>query len=254
MNKKPVIWASLFLAACGGGVGSSALDDTAMQARWDQNIAQVAQVRSAIAKCAERSNGILAGQCDSLVLLTSGDFLPRTYTLVPSQFESAAPAIVRGTAALVLAGNEGAGNCTVTLTPGAGTQGLTWDYTNEGGAHCDRAISTRFAWSENISLTTGMRTAIEQCSKKSDGKLVGNCDSLTLLVVNGFLPSGYVVAPGPFESAATAFTAGTLVLTGTAKAGNCVVTITPSVGVQAVTWTYTNGGAGCNRLKTGVGT
>ena len=262
MNRSAApIFSSCLLAACGGGAGSSAPDEAAMLARWYENVSQVSQVTYAIAQCALSSDRVLGGRCDSLVLLTSRGFLPRNYTLVASQFESAAPVIARGTAALVLVGNEKAGNCTVTITLRRTEEddpdSLNWVYTNQGGTHCDHAATrTRIGWSDNISRTKELRTAIEECAQRNRGVLTGNCDSMRALSTNGFLPAGYVVnASANLASAIVTAGAAAIVLSGTLATDNCVVTIVPTMPnvSGAVTWSYLNT-APCGRLHTGVGT
>jgi type IV pilus assembly protein PilA len=252
----------LVLAACGGGgLGPPQDPDAAMQARWNQNISEVAQVRSAIAECAKNNGGMLAYNCDSLASLASNGFLPRGDALLAAgRFESAAPTLERATAALVLVGNEEAGNCTLRITPSAYGQTVAWTYTNEAGGRCDRIISTKVRWSENIAEVARVQTAIAECSKKHAGVLAGHCDTLALLTLNESLPAGYTLSQGEFETAVPVITGGTaaLVLVGTALAGNCIVTIAPSPGVQSMTWAYINtgitpDGEKCDRTKTGVG-
>jgi type IV pilus assembly protein PilA len=259
MNKKLVISMAVLLlvAGCGGGLASSPPNDTVLQARWDQNFAEVAQVPSAIAKCLESKNNGLTVRCDSLVSLASGDFLPQTYTLAASRFEAAAP-VIRGS--LVLVGNEEAGNCTVTVRHYALWHGMAWYYDTEGGAHCSRAIGPRMAWSAALSTTAGIRSAIEECSKKYDGILAANCDSFPALARNGF---PHVMSIASTHMSGATITAGTaaVVLPGSAAINSCVVTITPTVTEKGMTWAYTISrsdktpvGEKCDRTTTGIGT
>lgn len=115
---------------------------------------------------------------------------------------------------------------------------------------------SRARWTDNIAQVSQVQTAIAECAQNNAGTLTGTCDSLTLLTAGGFLPAGYTLSVGTYESIAPAITAGTaaIVLTGSLAANSCIVTITPTVGVQALTWVYTDGAtpAGCGKAKTGV--
>jgi len=119
----------------------------------------------------------------------------------------------------------------------------------------DYAIRSR--WADSLETAASLQSAVGECTQFSGGIIAGNCDSITLLKSNGFLPTTYVAAASQYEAVGPTITAGTgaIVLTGSLPAGNCTVTIAPSAGIQAVSWSYSNGGAsGCNRTKTGVGT
>lgn len=115
---------------------------------------------------------------------------------------------------------------------------------------------SRARWTDNIAQVAQVQTAIAECSQNNAGILTATCDSLTLLTGGGFLPSGYTLVAGTYESIAPAINPGTaaIVLTGSIAANSCIVTITPTVTPQAVTWTYTDGAtpAGCSKSKTGV--
>jgi type IV pilus assembly protein PilA len=114
---------------------------------------------------------------------------------------------------------------------------------------------SRARWTNNIATVAQVQTAIAECSQNNNGVLAANCDTLALLTGSGFLPANYALVAGQFMAAPT-ITAGTaaIVLTGTALVGSCVVTITPTVTPQSITWAYADGAApaGCNRSKTGV--
>jgi type IV pilus assembly protein PilA len=115
---------------------------------------------------------------------------------------------------------------------------------------------SRARWSDNISQVAQVQTAIAECSQNFAGVLGGNCDTVGLLTGGGFLAAGYTLSQAINESATPTITAGTatLVLSGNNKASNCVVSVTPTPGVQAITWTYTiTPAATCNRAKTGLG-
>ena len=113
---------------------------------------------------------------------------------------------------------------------------------------------SRARWSDNLSQVAQVQTAIGECSQNNGGTLAANCDAIATLITNGFLPTGYAInATANLASATVTGGTAALVLTGLAPTNNCVVTITPTVSAQAVSWAYLNGG-GCNRSKTGVGT
>jgi type IV pilus assembly protein PilA len=113
---------------------------------------------------------------------------------------------------------------------------------------------TRARWTDNVSTVAQVQTAIGECSQHNGGVLTGNCDTLALLITDGSLPPGYTLVAGTYMAAPT-LTAGTaaIVLTGTVQVGACVVTITPTETVQALTWTITTAAApaGCGKSKTG---
>jgi type IV pilus assembly protein PilA len=115
---------------------------------------------------------------------------------------------------------------------------------------------SRARWTNNISEVAQVQVAIAECSQNNGGVLGGNCDTMALLTGGGFLPTGYTLLQGQYEANAPTITAGTaaIVMTGNAQANGCVVTVTPTVSVQAITWAYADGAApaGCNRAKTGV--
>ena len=114
----------------------------------------------------------------------------------------------------------------------------------------------RARWSDSIESVASLQSAIAECTQFSAGTIAGNCDTLALLKGSGFLSASYTLAASQFESIAPTITTGTgaVVLTGSASAGSCVVTLTPTTATQAVIWGYSNGGPGCGRSKTGVGT
>ena len=118
----------------------------------------------------------------------------------------------------------------------------------------DYAIRSR--WSDSLQSAAPLQTAIAECTEFNAGAIASTCDSVALLAGSGFLAAGYTPAATQFEAAAPTVTTGTgaIVLTGTAQAGNCTVTLTPTAGSQAVTWSYSNSGVRCNRARTGIGT
>lgn len=115
---------------------------------------------------------------------------------------------------------------------------------------------SRARWTTNIASVDQVKLAIAECAQNNMGTLAGNCDTEMLLVSGGFLPAGYTMVATPFEANAPTIMAGTaaIVMTGTAQVGSCVVTLTPTVTVQSISWAFTDAPtpAGCNRARTGV--
>jgi type IV pilus assembly protein PilA len=72
------------------------------------------------------------------------------------------------------------------------------------------------------------------------------------LITNGFLPTGYT-ASAKFGTVSMPG-AGVIQIAGTAPAGSCTVTLTPTNNTSQITWAFFNSAGGCNRTKTGVGT
>ena len=110
---------------------------------------------------------------------------------------------------------------------------------------------TRAKWQDNIAKAGATQMAIAECLQNADG-LITNCD--TVAKIQALIP-GYVGLPGAagvLASATLTATTGAIVLTGTAQAGSCVVTITPTLANGAVTWAYADSGTGCTKSKTGV--
>jgi type IV pilus assembly protein PilA len=116
---------------------------------------------------------------------------------------------------------------------------------------------SRSRWSDNITQVGQVQTAIAECTQFNNnaaGAVVAPCDTLANLIANSFLPTGYVLTASNWETAAPTYAGSVLTRSGNAQATNCVVTATPTVTVQAITWTYASATAGCNRSKTGLGT
>lgn len=106
-----------------------------MQARCAQNIADMAPLLSAIAKCAKSNNGSLTAICDTVANLSSGGYLPSTYRL-PTTANLASVTVTAAAAVITMAGTGQAGSCVVSIRPTVTAAGVTWVYTNDGG--CDR--------------------------------------------------------------------------------------------------------------------
>ncbi|RAS12331.1 pilin [Cupriavidus alkaliphilus] len=106
---------------------------------------------------------------------------------------------------------------------------------------------TRSRWSDNITSVASLKMAIAQCLQENNGALA-SCDTVALLTT----AVGYPGVQNP-PNGTVAVTAGTaaIVITGAAALAGCNVTLTPTVGTNAVTWAATNS-AGCTRAQTGV--
>lgn len=108
---------------------------------------------------------------------------------------------------------------------------------------------TRSRWSDNLSSIAPLKLAIAQCSQENNGDLT-LCDTTAKLTATVGYPGTQNPANGTV--AVTAATAA-IVVTGANKLAACTVTLTPTVGTNAVTWAAaTGGGATCTKAKTGI--
>jgi type IV pilus assembly protein PilA len=120
----------------------------AVRARWSDNIVRVAQLKMAIAECAQFNNTINATTCNDIAFLIANTFLPlgyqppgpsaaggsAPYMAMPVTVGSAAPAeiVITGTVNTTL-------GCVVAITPTVSASTITWNYSNSGAAGCGRA-------------------------------------------------------------------------------------------------------------------
>ncbi len=111
----------------------------------------------------------------------------------------------------------------------------------------------RSRWSDNLQSVAQLKQAISECMQNNAqlGAPVGVCADTAALVGAGFLPPAYTVTATP-NLASGVYTASVLTLTGTAQAGNCVVTMTPVADANRVNHAMAN--TVCTRTRTGVGT
>ena len=108
-------------------------------------------------------------------------------------------------------------------------------------------------WVDNISAVDGLKSAVMECANANNGTLT-LCDSYTeLFTTVGFGNLAGTSKPtGANLSDVTIATNAVISVTGTSSAGGCVVTLTPSVGVN-VTWTAaTTTSTGCSKQSTGI--
>jgi len=112
--------------------------DYVTRSRWSDNYNAVGAFKTAIAECAQNNNNVIAGTCDTVVLLNTGQFWP-VATPPVTKFATTVTQDV-GTGAIRLDGsaNGQLGNCTVVLTPTPVTGNLQWVPTN-AGAGCTRS-------------------------------------------------------------------------------------------------------------------
>ncbi len=112
----------------------------------------------------------------------------------------------------------------------------------------------RSRWSDNLQSIAQTKQAIAECMQNNaqQGAPAGVCADTAGLIGAGFLPAGYAV-PATANLVSAVYTASVLTLTGTARAGGCVVTMTPVAGVATVVHNFANAGATpCNRSRTSV--
>ena len=108
----------------------------------------------------------------------------------------------------------------------------------------------RARWADNVSTFGGLKIAIAECMQ-SEASIPTACDTLTELNAGGY--SDIAAMPVPKYGTATP-TTGTaaIVITGSAQAGGCILTMTPVAGNAALTWQMSlTAAAGCNRNTTG---
>jgi len=111
----------------------------------------------------------------------------------------------------------------------------------------------RSRWSDNLQSVAQLKQAISECMQNNAqiGAPVAPCADTAGLIGAGFLPAAYAISTTP-NLASGVYTASVLTLTGTAQAGNCVVTMTPNADVNRVNHPLVN--SVCTRTRTGVGT
>ena len=103
---------------------------------------------------------------------------------------------------------------------------------------------TRAKWQDNTSQLESYKLAIAECIQNNNGALA-SCNTSAL--VDAAVGSTFPTPTKNLSSAA--YAAGVLTLTGNTAVGSCVVTITPTVAGNAVTWTYST--TTCTKSKTG---
>jgi type IV pilus assembly protein PilA len=116
---------------------------------------------------------------------------------------------------------------------------------------------TRARWSGNYAAVQSMKTGIAECMQVNNQNTfpaAAPCDSLANLIAANFLPANYTGQGNANDMAAPTWNGTALTITGTARAGGCVVTMTPGVaGGAAITWTIVSATADCGRNRIGAG-
>lgn len=108
---------------------------------------------------------------------------------------------------------------------------------------------TRAKWQDNIARTATTKLAIAECAQESAGSLA-LCDTATKLTSTVGYP-GLPTAGGNLASVALTGTTAAIVITGTTGVKSCVVTATPTVASNAITWAFVTSGTGCSKSVTG---
>lgn len=111
---------------------------------------------------------------------------------------------------------------------------------------------TRARWADNYSSIGSIRAAIGECLQNNNQDLTA-CDTTVKLQAGGFWDDAANMPALKFGTATLTAATAAIVMAGTAQAGSCEVTVTPTPVVGSVQWVYTNTGATpCTRAKTGV--
>lgn len=111
----------------------------------------------------------------------------------------------------------------------------------------------RSRWSDNLQSVAQVKQAIGECMQNNAqvGAPAAPCADTAGLIGAGFLPAAFTITATP-NLASGVYTISVLTLTGTARAGSCVVTMTPTADQNRVNHVFAN--TVCNRSRTGVGT
>lgn len=111
----------------------------------------------------------------------------------------------------------------------------------------------RGRWSDNFQSIAQTKQAIAECMQNNaqQGGATGICADTAGLIGAGFLPAAYAI-PATANLASGVYTTGVLTMTGTARAGACVVSMTPNADVARVNHVFANVGTTCNRSRTGI--
>ena len=101
--------------------------DYITRAKWQDNIARVQSYKTALAECLQNNNGFIT-LCDTSAQVVSAT--GATFPAVGGQISALSQTATTG--AIVIVGTPGVGDCTVTMTPSAGTTSVTWAFSNTG--------------------------------------------------------------------------------------------------------------------------
>ena len=111
---------------------------------------------------------------------------------------------------------------------------------------------TRTRWSDNFMQVGQLKQGIAECMQvngQPGPAPAAPCDATGTLNANGFIP--WAAVPATADLLSGVYAAGVLTLTGTARANNCTVTLTPTGNANTLSFPTASGG-GCTRSQTGV--
>ena len=106
--------------------------DYITRAKWQDNVAQVASFKTAIAECIQNNAGVLAALCDTQALVTTA-----TGAVFPTPTKELA-SVTYAAGAMVLTGTTSVKSCVVTVTPTPSSTSVTWAFVTSG-AGCGKA-------------------------------------------------------------------------------------------------------------------
>ncbi len=105
--------------------------DYITRAKWQDNVAQVAAFKTAIAECVQNNAGDLT-LCD-----TQAEVVAATGAVFPTATKDLA-SVTYPAGALILVGTANVKGCTVTITPTVSATSVTWGFATTG-AGCGKA-------------------------------------------------------------------------------------------------------------------
>ncbi len=112
---------------------------------------------------------------------------------------------------------------------------------------------TKSKWTDNLTAVEPLKLAVSECLQTQGGALT-SCDTLGELQTNVGYGNGASYPTGTaatLSSVSLTTSTAAIVVTGTAAVNSCVVTLTPTVGTNSVSWAYVTS-SGCTKAQTGV--
>ena len=100
--------------------------DYITRAKWQDNVAQVAAFKTAIAECIQNNAGVLAMLCDTSALVSGA-----TGAVFPTPTKELASAVYTA-GAFALTGTASVKSCVVTIVPNPSATSVTWTFTTTG--------------------------------------------------------------------------------------------------------------------------
>jgi type IV pilus assembly protein PilA len=110
---------------------------------------------------------------------------------------------------------------------------------------------TRTRWSDNFMQVGQLKQGIAECMQVNGQSVtppIAPCDQTGTLQGNGFVP--WAAVPATPDLASGVYANGVLTMTGTARAGACIVTLTPTGNANTLSFPTAN--SNCTRSQTGV--